>query len=122
MHVLVAESDANLRAALCVWVGHIENAELAGVARSGRELLQALRISSADLALIDWSLLAGQAVQVFAEARLLTPAPRMIVLSAQPEVAQEALALGADALIDTRRLPAALLEVLRTLNSSAAPG
>lgn len=122
MLVLVAEPDANLRAALCVWVGHVMGAGLAGVARNSRELLPALRTSQATLVLLDWELLAGQVERVLAEARYLEPAPRIVVLAVQPELIPVASTLGVDAVVDKGQLPDALFDVVYALGSGATPG
>lgn len=119
MQVLVAEPEAALRAALCVWMGHLQGGKLAGVARNNREILPALRTSQADLALLDWDLIMGQAAQVVAEARHLSPVPLLIVLSARPETAQEAARCGIDLFLDKRMLPGALYELLAALRGRA---
>lgn len=112
MQVVVAAQDAKLRTALCVWVGHMEGLELSGVARNASELLPALRIGEADLAILDWDLLAGQDVTLIAEAQNLDSPPRVIVLCWQSDLASNAAELGIDSLVDKSKLPDSLFEIL----------
>jgi DNA-binding NarL/FixJ family response regulator len=120
VRVIVAEQDAKLRTALCVWVSHVPGVELSGVARNSRELLHALATSRADLAVVDWELLAGQANALLAEAGRVDPRPRIVVLSRDPEQVCDAALLQAVAVIDKALLPTALLQLLSEFDSAAA--
>jgi DNA-binding NarL/FixJ family response regulator len=112
MRVIVAAQDAKLRAALCVWLGHMAGMELSGVARNSRELLPTLRIGEADLLILDWDLLAGKDEILLAQAQRLEPPPRIIIVCWQPELACDAAEFGIAAVVDKAQLPDSLFQVL----------
>lgn len=112
VRVLVAEQDAKLRTALCVWVSHVPGMELAGVARNSRELRLALSTGGADIAIVDWLLLADEADAVPIEAARLDPPPRIIVVGLPTDPVHESALGPVAAVVDKGRLPGALFQVL----------
>lgn len=112
MQVVVAAQNPRLRTALCVWLGHLEGTELAGVARNGSELLPALQIAEADLVILDWDLLGVQDATLLDQVQRLEPPPRIIIVCWQSEQACDAAELGIYAVLDKARLPDSLFEIL----------
>lgn len=112
MQVVVAVQDQRLRTALCVWLGHQEGTELAGVARKGSELLPALQIAEANVLILDWDLLAGRDAILLDQVKRLESPPRIIVVCWQSEQACDAAELGIDLVADKARLPQSLSEIL----------
>ena len=112
MRVLVAESDLDLRIRLCFWLEQIESAELAGLARNRAELLPAMRVSNADVIVVNFDLVAVGFEDVLAALQALRPVPKTIVIGWQQELGVTLRNRGVDAFIYGPDLPDALCETM----------
>lgn len=112
MRVLIAESDLEQRICLSIWLAKVGSSELAGLARSRKELLPAIRVSNADIIVASWDLLASDFDALLKEFRALQPVPKIIIVSWQTELDEMLLNRGVDAVIQLSELPQALYAVL----------
>ncbi len=112
MRVLIAESDLEQRICLSIWLAEIGSSELAGLARSRKELLPAIRVSNADVIVASWDLLASDFDALLKEFHALQPIPKIIIVSWQTELDDMLHNQGVDAVIQVSELPDAMYAVL----------
>jgi DNA-binding NarL/FixJ family response regulator len=87
-----------------------------GEAADSQELLAQLDSLRPDIILLDRELPGGSTADLFRAFCGLDPHPKVIVLCAQPESAQAALAAGADALVSKCDPPKRLLTAIHALS------
>lgn len=119
MRVLLADNDADVRAALRLLLTHDLEMQVVAEVADASDLRTQAQVTRADLLLLDGALLGARASDVIANLRTLSPCPRIVVLSAHPEARTQALAFGADAFVSKADEPAQLVTTLRALS---APG
>jgi DNA-binding NarL/FixJ family response regulator len=111
IHVLIADSQAQVRFALRTLLGHQPRLEVVGEATTAEELLAQAERTQPDLVLLHWRLSeTGQ--DVVQTLHQTCPGLRVLVLSARPETRQDALASGADAFVCKMDSPEKLLEAI----------
>jgi len=110
MRVLIAASQPAVRSALIRVLNEESACQVVGEARQGGELAALARALLPDLILLDWELCS---LSTLACLKGLASQPRLVVLSARPELRPAALAAGAHDFIDMADPPERLLAVLR---------
>ena len=113
MRVLIADDQVWLRSAMRLLLEQEPNLEVVGEAYDIRSLLQATKTFAPDLILVDWELpgLNSQAAnaQLIRALGAVDAHVQIIMLSGFPEVAQAALAAGADAFVSKGEPPEGLI-------------
>lgn len=115
MRVLIADSQAKVRKALCVLLRQQPNLEIVGEAESAGELLDLAENMQPDLVLVHWRLSGGPGEELVASLRASCPSTRILTLSARPESCQEALSAGADAFVSKMDQPERLLATIQRI-------
>lgn len=112
VRILIAESHPNVRSALKVLLSLQTELSVVGETDLATAILEQLTATTADVLLLDWGMVTGSAGQMLAEVHERFPQLRVVVISAQPEARQLALAAGA-AFVSKSDPPANLLAALR---------
>jgi len=112
MRVLIVDDQPRVRQALRTLLEQ-EEIIVAGEAGGAEEAQDHLRQCCPDVVLLDWGLHGAPASSLLAHLRHSYPHVRVVVLSGQPGVEQDALAAGADAFVSKADPPERLLEALR---------
>lgn len=115
MRVLIADSQAKVRNALCVLLRQQSNVEIVGVADSASELLTQTEGMQPDLILVHWRLSGYPGEPLLASLRVACPGVRILALSARPESCHEALRAGADAFVSKMDQPEKLLAAIHRI-------
>jgi two-component system response regulator DesR len=115
MHVLVADTQADVRSAVRLLLTHNLGMQVVGEVATATDLWWRLAEVGPDLLLLEWDLLGAGAGAGVARLRALYPGLRVIVMSGRPEMRPRALAAGADAFVSKTDSPEQLIETLRTV-------
>jgi two-component system response regulator AlgR len=87
-----------------------------GEAADSQELLDQVEDAHPDIILLDWDLPGASTAELIAVFSRLDGQPKVVVLSTHPELAQSALAVGADAFVAKCDPPKRLLTAIRALS------
>jgi DNA-binding NarL/FixJ family response regulator len=117
MRVLVADAQADVRAALTLLLTTVHAMCVVGEAGDAASLHRQLRDAAPNLVLLDWDLLGPEAGVALAGLCAANPRIQFIVLSAQLEVRRSALAAGAHAFMSKADSPEQVSSALRKLRS-----
>jgi DNA-binding NarL/FixJ family response regulator len=109
MRIVLADNRSRVRFALGALLEEQPWLRIVGEAASGRNLLVQVRAACPDLVLLSWELPGLAEMDLLPALRRSCPELRVIVLSAQPEAQQTALAAGADAFVSKVAPPEQLL-------------
>ncbi len=109
--VLLADDDDALRSALSLLLGTRLGVTVIAEASSMEAALDAAQACQPDLILLDWELSGEPRLCRTDALRAAAPNARLIVASARPESAAQALADGADAFVNKTDLPEVILAV-----------
>ena len=112
MRILLAEHHTKVLRALRRLISARSELAIAGEATDWDALVRQAKISKPDLVLLAWGLPGRADDTPFAELRTDDCYPKIIVLSTQSDVKEEALAAGADAFVSKGDSPEKLLEAL----------
>ena len=112
MRILLAEPHVKVLRALQALINEKTEHRIVGEASNLEVLLLQVKNTKPDVVLLDWDLpsLTSQKLKKAASAR--DDFPRLIVMSSQKDIEEEALDSGADAFIDKCLPPSKLLEAL----------
>jgi DNA-binding NarL/FixJ family response regulator len=112
MRILLAEPHVKVLRALQALISEKTEHRIVGEASNLEVLLLQVENTKPDLVLLDWDLpsLTSQKLKKAANAR--ADFPRLIVMSSQKDIEEEALDSGADAFIDKCLPPSKLVEAL----------
>ncbi|MET7300286.1 response regulator transcription factor [Embleya sp. NPDC005575] len=110
INVLLAEDQAMVREALAALLGLEEDIRVVAQVARGDEVLQAVRTSGADVALLDIEMPGQDGLAAAAELRRAVPGCRIVMLTTfgRPGYLRRAMELGADAFL-VKDAPAAQL-------------
>ena len=134
MRILLADNQPKVRHALRVLLEHQPGLEVVGEVADGADLVAQLKAARPDIVLLHWRLRGWSAIDPSASPgqgllrglREGYPNLAVIVLSGHPEVAEAALAAGADAFVSKADPPELLLEAIagvkRARNAAVASG
>lgn len=117
MRILIADCESRVRFALRALLGCQLGLKVVGEAATPKELLIEVEHTEPDLVLLHWRL--QEAVpSLISTLRDVCPDLRVIVLSARPEVRQQALVSGADGFVCKIDSPEKLLTAIQRVGSS----
>jgi DNA-binding NarL/FixJ family response regulator len=117
MRVVVADAEADVRAALVLLLTAGHAMCVVGEAADAASLYRQVRDASPSAVLLAWELLGIEAGQALARLCAAHPQVRFVVLSTQPEVRRLALAAGAHAFVSKADSPEQVSSMLRGLRS-----
>jgi DNA-binding NarL/FixJ family response regulator len=118
MRVLVVDDQEKVRSAIRLLLDHEPSCEVSGEAVDVAGLLNWLEVEDADLVLLDWELVNGDARGVLATIRESCPGVGIVALSGQPEARRAALDAGADGFASKGEPPERLLEAIEMWRGS----
>jgi DNA-binding NarL/FixJ family response regulator len=99
MRVVVVDGQADVRAALALFMVYDLHLQVVGTAADLAGLWTLVQEARPDLLFVDWGLLGAEAGVTLARLHALCPRLQVIALSGHPEVRQAARAAGADAFV-----------------------
>lgn len=112
-HILLADDQANVRAALRLLLEQETNVVIAGEADDAAGLLLAAATYEADVLLLDWELPGLPIDHLLKLLRAERPYLRILAMSSRPEARQQALHAGVTAFLSKGAPPEAVLTALR---------
>jgi DNA-binding NarL/FixJ family response regulator len=115
MRTLIADDQANIRAALTLLLEQEPQFKIVGEAADAVGLLQAVRKQAPDLLLLDWELPGLEAEYLLHLLRYEQPHLLIVALSSRPEAEAAANAAGANAFISKGALPEQVLTAVYNL-------
>lgn len=110
---LLADDNSATRSALELVLEKRLEMRVAGGAASFQELCALLSRTQPDLLILDWELPGFKGAASLEELRSLSPAMKVVALSARPEARETCLAAGADAFVSMVEQPDALFQTVR---------
>ncbi len=113
--ILLADDHPALRSALELLLETRLNARIVGQSFSMEDLLANLPAIRPSVVILDWELPGLPATDRIRALRAIRPALKVVITSAQPDVAEQALAAHADAFICKCGPPEQILQVLQGL-------
>ena len=122
MRVVLADHQADVRAALRLLVTHDLGLQVVGEVTDAAGLWTQVRDARPDLLLLEWDLLGTGASAALARLQARYPHLRVIVLSCQPEVRRHAFAAGADAFVCKADSPEQMIKTLRAVRTRGGAG
>lgn len=115
MRILLAEHHIRVLKAMRTLIEEKTGHVLVGEVMDWAELLEQTALTQPDLVLLDWELPGHTRNNIITELHTLDSPPRVVVLSTQIEVKEEALSAGADAFVSKGDPPGKLLEALQVM-------
>jgi DNA-binding NarL/FixJ family response regulator len=112
MRVLIADDDATVRSALGLLLEQEVGLKVVGEAAEAAELLNQMRMTCANMLLIDWELPGLDAAELVLEVRMCCPDAVIVALSGRPEARMDALEAGIDMFVSKAEPPERLLDAL----------
>lgn len=112
MRILVADDQPKVRFALRVALERQPGDKAIGEAIDANDLVAQAKSVCPDLVLLDWDLPGMSAGEILHQLRQRCPFLKVIVLSEKSELAQTAMAIGADAFVSKTDLPEHLLAAI----------
>jgi DNA-binding NarL/FixJ family response regulator len=119
MKILIADSQPKVRYALSILLQEQPGWIVAGAAIDSQDLISKADLLNPDLVLLDWDLPGLSRADLVATLRQMSKL-RLIAMSANPEVRQQALRIGFDFFISKVDSPKKLLEAIRRCELPAA--
>jgi DNA-binding NarL/FixJ family response regulator len=110
--VLIADRLEPVRAGLRLLLSQAHGLTVAGEASTAEGVVMLTNERKPDLVLLEWGLPGSQSSAVVRNVRAARPEMPVIALSANPEVAREALDAGADAFVSKLDPPERLLAAM----------
>lgn len=99
MHIFIAESQSNVRHALCLLLEQLGEFEISGEAADPESLLAQVCTNPPELILLDWNLSGLRPHYLLRALKRYCPAILVLATSVNPENARNALASGVDGFI-----------------------
>jgi DNA-binding NarL/FixJ family response regulator len=121
MRVMVVDGQADVRAALALFVVYDLHLQVVGTAADLAGLWTQVQEAQPDLLFVDWGLLGAEASVTLARLHALCPHLQVIALSGRPEVRQAACAAGADAFVSKADSTEQLVKTLRAVLARRDP-
>ena len=115
MRILLADDNPAMRSALALLLETRLNAQIVGESYSMENLLASLQLKHPDIVILDWELPGAPETDRVAVLHELLPALKVVIISSQPEIAQQSLAVHADAYISRSEPPEQMVQVLREI-------
>jgi two-component system response regulator DesR len=115
IHILLADYNDNSRSALALLLKTRLDAKIVGEALTMETLLEQATRVSPDIILLDWELPGKPETDRIALLRSLAPRAQIVVISARPESASQAL--EADAFVNKTDPPEHILAVVEERNN-----
>jgi DNA-binding NarL/FixJ family response regulator len=115
MRVLIADRHAATRSALRILLKEEPGLNVVGEAADGQELLAQLDATRPDIVVLDWELPGKPAAILVPALHITDGRPSVVILGGRPELAQAALAAGADAFVSKGDPPQRLLETIHAI-------
>lgn len=122
MNVLIADDRKDVRYGLGVLLEEQEKVNISGEAENFKELIQTILKRCPDMILLSWELPGQAGATLLKSIRLLCPGVIIVVMSSKPEVAQNALSIGADHFISKGEPPESLFRVIQSYHLMEQPG
>ncbi len=119
MRILIADDQPKVRFALRVALERQPGPKTVGEAIDSCDLLAQARSVCPDLVLLDWDLPGISAADLLRELHHLCHRLAVIVLSEKPELAETAIAFGANAFVSKSDPPERLFSAIRECSSNA---
>jgi DNA-binding NarL/FixJ family response regulator len=117
MRVLIADRHAATRSALRILLKEEPGLNVVGEAADGGELLAQVGATRPDIVVLDWELPGEEAAVLVPSLHTHDGRPSVVVLGGRPELAQAALAAGADAFVSKGDPPQRLLDTIHAIES-----
>jgi DNA-binding NarL/FixJ family response regulator len=121
MRILLADNQPKVRHALRLLLEHQPGLEVVGAVANGADLLTQAKATRPDVVLLHWRLRGWSAVDSLSAFQEAYPDLVVIVLSGHPEVAEVALAAGADAFVSKADPPEVLLDAIAGVKREEDP-
>ncbi|HSW58569.1 MAG TPA: response regulator transcription factor [Dehalococcoidales bacterium] len=118
MRVLVADKHPDVRSALTLALEEKAGLEIVGEAADVKALHEYVRTARPELVILEWELAAGGMRKIIADLRTSNPGLKIIVLSAEPQVRNEALKSGVTGFVCKSDPPETLIKALESLRIS----
>ena len=115
VRILLADDNPALRSALSLLLEARLNACIVGESDSMEDLLANLPLKQPDIVILDWELPGVPKADRIAILHKLYPSLKVVITSSQPEIAQQALVVHADAYVSKSEPPEQMVRVLRTI-------
>ena len=109
--ILLADDNQALRSALALLLETRLGVTIVGEACTMESLLAQAAITQPDIVLLDWELPGKPEADRIVVVRSVAPSARLIVVSARPESAAQAV--GADAFVNKTDLPEHILDIFK---------
>ena len=115
IRILLADDDPALRSALALLLETRLNASIVAELYNMENLLGDLKRHRPDIVILDWELPGNPKKDRIAYLHKFYPALKVVVIGSQPEMAEQSLALHADAYISKSEPPEQMVEMLQAI-------
>jgi len=115
IRILLADDDPALRSALSLLLETRLHASIVAESYSMENLLDSLKRHHPDIVILDWDLPGKPKIDRIAFLHRAYPALKVVVIGSQPELAEQSLALHADAYISKSEPPEQMVEMLQAM-------
>ena len=115
IRILLADDNPALRSALALLLETRLNVRIVGESYSMEDLLANLPLKQPDIVILDWDLPGASKTDRIAVLHKAYPSLKVVITSSQPEIAQQALAVHADAYVSKSEPPEQMVRVLRKI-------
>lgn len=115
VRILLADDNPALRSALTLLLETRLNVRIVGEFYNMEDLLANLKRKHPDIIILDWELPGAPKTDRIAVLHKAFPSLKVVVTSSQPEIAQQAQAVHADAYISKSEPPEQMVRVLRAI-------
>ncbi|MFH1524324.1 MAG: response regulator transcription factor [Chloroflexota bacterium] len=116
IRILLADDNPALRSALTLLLETRLHVHIVGESYNMESLLVSVAHTHPDIVILDWELPGVPKANRVAILREVYPSLKIVITSSQPEVAQQALVVHADAYISKSEPPEQMVQVLRTIS------
>ena len=113
--ILIADDNPAIRSALALLLETRLHVRIIAEADSMDTLIEGVRRLSPDIVILDWELPGRPLGDRIAALKTLQPALKVVVTGTQPEIADQALAVQADAYVCTCAQPELVVEAIQAL-------
>ena len=115
IRILLADDNPAIRSALTLLLETRLNAHIIGESYSMEDLLANLPLKQPDIVILDWELPGAPKMDRIAVLHKAYPSLKVVITSSQPEIAQQALAVHADAYVSKSEPPEQMVQVLQAI-------
>ena len=115
VRILLADDNPALRSALSLLLEARLNACIVGESDSMEDLLANLPLKQPDIVILDWELPGVPKADRIAILHKVYPSLKVVITSSQPEIAQQALVVHADAYVSKSEPPEQMVRVIQTI-------